>query len=112
MNAGSSRNRSISRRKLLGAAAAGAAALPLMKPRESAADEGTAAVNGRSKQSIVYWCFNAAGEKWDIDRTCQVARDLGCKSVELVPPEHWDTLKKYGLVCAVAPNGMTGAPFM
>jgi hydroxypyruvate isomerase len=112
MNAGSSHNRGISRRNLLGAATAGAAALPLMHAAGLAAEEGTAAVNGRIKQSIVYWCFNAAGEKWDIDRTCQVARDLGCKSVELVVPEHWDTLKKYGLVCAIAPNGMTGAPFM
>ena len=27
-------------------------------------------------------------------------------------PEHWATLKKNSLVCAIAPNGMPGAPFM
>jgi hydroxypyruvate isomerase len=80
--------------------------------RTSQAAQGTAAVNGRIKQSIVYWCFNVAGEKWDMERTCQKAQELGCKSVELVGPEHWDTLKKYGLVCAIASNGMQGAPFM
>ena len=36
----------------------------------------------------------------------------GTKSVELVGPEHWPTLKKHGLTCAIAPNGMPGAPFV
>jgi sugar phosphate isomerase/epimerase len=67
---------------------------------------------GRVKQSVVFWCFNIAGDKWDIDKTCQVAKELGCTSVEIVPPEDWGTLKKYGLTCAIAPNGMPGAPFM
>jgi hydroxypyruvate isomerase len=71
-----------------------------------------AARNGRVKQSVVFWCFNARGEKWDADKTCRVAKDLGCPSVEIIGPEHWNTLKKYGLTCAIAPNGMPGAPFM
>jgi hydroxypyruvate isomerase len=33
-------------------------------------------------------------------------------SVEIVGPEHWDMLKKNGLTCAIAPNGMAGAPFV
>ena len=64
------------------------------------------------KQSIVFWCFNTAGEKWDLERTCQVASELGCASVEVVDPADWATLKKHKLVCALAPNGMPGAPFM
>jgi sugar phosphate isomerase/epimerase len=68
--------------------------------------------NGRINQSIVFWCFNTAGEKWDIDKTCQVAKELKCKSVEIVDPTHWPVLKKYGLTCAIAPNGMPGAPFV
>jgi hydroxypyruvate isomerase len=28
-----------------------------------------------------------------------------------VPPEDWGVLKKYNLVCAIAPNGMPGIPF-
>ena len=47
-----------------------------------------------------------------MERTCQVARDLGCVSVEIVPPEDWPTLRKHGLICAIAPNGMPGAPYM
>jgi hydroxypyruvate isomerase len=101
----------LTRRHLLrGAVAAGAAsALTGLEPH---AVHGQAASKGRVKQSVVYWCFNAAGDKWDVEKTCQVAKDLGCRSVELVDPEHWGVLKKYGLTCAIASNGMPGAPFM
>lgn len=78
----------------------------------ASANEPKAVRKGRVKQSIVYWCFNARGEKWSVEKTCQVAKDLGCLSVEIIEPEHWATLKKYGLTCAIAPNGMPGAPFM
>lgn len=69
-------------------------------------------VHGRIKQSIVFWCFNIAGEMWDLDRMCQVTRDLGVDAVEIVPPSDWGVLRKYGLKCALAPNGMPGAPFV
>lgn len=69
-------------------------------------------VKGNINHSIVFWCFNIAGEKWDVNKTCEVAKSLGCKSVELVDPKDWAVLKKHGLVCAIAPNGMPGAPFM
>jgi len=104
----------LSRRELLQATvAAGAAAslTTLGTDTMSAAAEKTI-VNGRIKQSIVFWCFNVAGEEWDIEKTCQVATSLGCKSIEICGPETWPTLKKHGLTCAIAPNGMPGAPFM
>ncbi|HWA99685.1 MAG TPA: TIM barrel protein, partial [Pirellulales bacterium] len=102
----------LSRRRLLGSAAVAGAAAPLLSATSALSMQGTAATKGRVKQSLVFWCFNVTGDKWDIDRTCQVARELGCVSVELTGPEHWETLKKYGLTCAIAPNGMRGAPFM
>jgi sugar phosphate isomerase/epimerase len=73
---------------------------------------GAAPMKGRIKQSLVYWCFNMTGDQWDLEKTCQVAKDLGCPSIELAGPETWPTLKKHGLICALAPNGMPGAPFM
>src|SRR6185436_12124041 len=48
---------------------------------------------------IVHWCFK---EHFPLDDLCQVAKRLGCKSVELVDPKEWGTLKKYGLACAIA----------
>jgi sugar phosphate isomerase/epimerase len=99
----------ISRRNLLGAAAAAIVAPPVIDRglNTRAAD----APRGRVRQSIVFWCFNSAGEKWDVDTTCRVAKDLRCASVELVDPADWPTLKKYGLTCAIAMNGMAGVPF-
>jgi sugar phosphate isomerase/epimerase len=102
---------SISRRDLLHSAfAAGAAASVGPESILSAADK--VAVNGRIKHSVVFWCFNAAGDQWDIEKTCQIAKGLGLESVEICGPETWGVLKKYGLTCAIAPNGMPGAPFM
>jgi hydroxypyruvate isomerase len=92
-------------------AAAAATALPGLYPASALAAEQSAALRGRIRQSIVFWCFNAAGEKWDVERTCQVAKELGCVSVEIVPPKDWPILRRHGLTCAIAPNGMPGAAF-
>ena len=64
-----------------------------------AATSGPAAVRGTLKQSFVNWCFR---KHWDGEAMCRVAKELGCRSVELIPPDDWPTLKKYGLTCAVA----------
>ena len=67
---------------------------------------------GRIKQSIVHWCFNVAGDKWDTDRICQVAKEIGYGSIELADRSEWPTILKHGLAIAIAPNGMPGAMFM
>jgi len=56
------------------------------------------ATRGRIHQSLVQWCFQ---KYWDMDKMCRIASQLGMKSIELVEPEDWDTLKKYGLACAI-----------
>jgi hydroxypyruvate isomerase len=43
---------------------------------------------------------------------CKIAGRLGCKSIELVGPNDFGTLKKYGLTCALAPNGTPDPPFV
>ena len=45
------------------------------------------------------WCF---GKHWDVEKTCQIAKQLGIPSVELVNPRDWPILKKHGLKCAIA----------
>ncbi len=70
---------------------------------------GAAVKHGRIQQSIVQWCFQ---EYWNIDQLCSLAKSLGCKSVELCAPDDWPTLKKHGLTCAIAFNGMPMPPFV
>jgi len=91
----------ISRRTILQSAGLGAAtamALTFSSCADKRKGMKMAATKGRINQSIVYWCFE---KYWDVEKTCRIAKQLGCKSVELVEPKDWPTLKKYGLVCAL-----------
>jgi len=97
-----------SRRDLLAATTSTAVASTLTG--EGLAD--SSEIAGRIKHSIVSWCFGSMGEKWSMEKQCQVARSLGCRSIELTSPEHWPLQKKYGLTCAIAPNGMPGKPYV
>jgi len=69
-----------------------------------------AATKGRIKQSIVPWCWQDCGDKWSFEKVCQVAKELGCVSVELTEPANYPTLKKYGLTCAIAQIFMNPDP--
>jgi len=93
----------ISRRSILKAAAGIGAggAIALAVPACSVTEKGVprAVTKGRINQSICYWCFQ---KYWDLEKTCRIAKQLGCKSVELVEPQDWPILKEHGLVCAIA----------
>jgi len=113
---GSQASRHVTRRDLMrntGTAAialgAGAMAGQLKAAEKKPQAKGKAVTKGRIRQSIVHWCFS---KHWDVARTAEIAKQLGCESVELVAPEHYPTLKKHGLLCAIASNGMPGAPFV
>jgi hydroxypyruvate isomerase len=67
--------------------------------------------HGRIRQSLTYWCLNAPPWHWDIERICATAVGLGCRSVELVPPESWPVVRRHGLTCAIAHNGMPDPVF-
>jgi len=66
---------------------------------------------GRIKQSLAYWCLTATDWHWDIHQVCRTACSLGCRSVELVPPELWPVVRQYGLENAIAHNGMPDPVF-
>jgi hydroxypyruvate isomerase len=106
------RKSSLTRRRLLGGLAATGTATALAGLSAVDAAEERVIVNGRIKQSVVFWCFNSAGEKWSLDQTCEFTKALGGVSVELVGADDFATIKKNGLTCAIAGNGMSGAPFM
>ncbi len=53
--------------------------------------------HGRINQSVVQWCF-----KMPLADLAAAAASFGCKSVELIPPSDWDTIRKHGLICAIS----------
>lgn len=93
----------ISRRKLLqhsGVATISALGLGISSAQAGEAKaESKQPLKGNINQSVVHWCFK---KYWDLEKTAQIAGQLGIKSVELTPAENWPTLKKYGLTCAIA----------
>ncbi|MDR3632398.1 MAG: TIM barrel protein [Isosphaeraceae bacterium] len=95
-----------SRRKML-ETTAGVAALGVAALDSSANAEDSAARNGRIKQSIVHWCFE---KYWTVEETAKIAKELGCGSIEIVPPKYFPLLKDNGLVCAIAPIDMGDLP--
>ena len=64
---------------------------------------------GQINQSVVSWCF---ANHWSVEETCQHAKNLGCKSVELIDSKHWPVLKKHGLTCAISGIPVEGRPFI
>jgi len=58
------------------------------------------AKNGRIQQSVIHWCF----KPMPVEELANHAARMGLKSVELVAPDYWPTLKKLGLICAISPS--------
>jgi hydroxypyruvate isomerase len=57
----------------------------------------TVATKGRIKQSVSQWCYG----KWSLDELCQVSQKLGLKAIDLLGPNDFATVKKYGLVVSM-----------
>jgi len=93
---------SVSRREMLAAGAA-VAVTGLVSAHEK-----KPIMNNRIKQSICSWCFTSAGEKWSLDKLCEITKELGVSSVELLTPDRFAPLKKHGLTCAISSNTMPG----
>ncbi len=57
-------------------------------------------LKGNVNHSVCKWCYG----KIPLDEMSAAAKKMGIKSIELLGPDDWPTLKKYGLECAMA-NG-------
>ncbi len=55
-------------------------------------------LKGRINHSVCKSCLPKAS----LDDICQAAKEVGIRSVDLMSPPSWPTLKKYGLTCAMA----------
>ena len=76
------------------------AALPAAAPSTARADEPR---KGRLKQAVCKGVFK--GMKLDIDGMCREAARVGAVGIDLVGPEDFSTLKKYGLIPTMVPGG-------
>ena len=92
----------ISRRNLIGGAAAGVTAAALARGGALAlgADDaagGGAARNGRIQQSVCRWCYS----KVELDTLAAEGKKMGLVGIDLLGPKEFDTIKKHGLVCTM-----------
>jgi hydroxypyruvate isomerase len=88
----------MNRRRLLRTAVS-AGALAMARPTLPAQSPG----GGRLKQSVAFWTY----QKWyDMDGLCKEAARIGLKGIDLVTPEQYATVRKYGLTPALT----AGAP--
>jgi hydroxypyruvate isomerase len=58
------------------------------------------AAAGRLKQSVALWCYSRMG----LEALCRAAADIGLSGIDLVNPEDWPTVRKYGLTPAMVPG--------
>ena len=57
------------------------------------------------KQSVSWWCFTEVG--MTPEQLLRAAADIGYAAIELVEPEHWPLIKKYGLAIASTNGGLS-----
>ena len=90
----------MNRRSVLKIAAASLAGAPLAHAQEIKPGP---ARQGRLKQSVCRWCY----KDMSIDDLCRNSVEMGLVAVDLVAPNEWPTLKKYGLVSSMVYSGAT-----
>lgn len=91
----------VSRRTAIRTFAGSAAILGAMGATTTSilAEEETA-LKGNINHSVSRWCYGGIS----LDDLCVASKKMGIKSVELLGPDEWATVKKHGLTCAMC-NG-------
>ncbi len=101
-------NKKFSRRSVLKNLAGSAAffstamALPGVTRASALAKElASSNLKGNINHSVCKWCY----PKIALEDLCKAATLMGLASIELLGPEEWPTLRKYGITCAtIVPN--------
>ena len=93
-NASTSGN-SVSRRAVLAGSAAA-----VVSAGFAAGAEQPKKLKGRINHSVCKWCYGGV----PLEKLAAHCATIGVKSIELVGPGDWPTLKKHGLICAMSPS--------
>lgn len=78
----------------------------LLPERMEAAELKNVKLKGNINHSAARWCYNDI----PLEELCKSAKKIGLSSIELVGPDEWPVLKKYGLTCAMAWGAEKGIP--
>jgi hydroxypyruvate isomerase len=81
------------------AAAVGTSTLGKIAMAEEAKD-GPSVTKGRINQTVCQWCYG----KMKVEDLAANAARMGLKGMDLVGPEHWETLRKHGLTGTMTPS--------
>ncbi|HYC86623.1 MAG TPA: TIM barrel protein [Chryseosolibacter sp.] len=95
-----SKSNELSRRsamKTLAGSAAAIAGVSLSTRLNAAEQRFDIDMKGKINHSVCRWCYNEI----PLEDLCKAAKEIGLQSVELVGPEEWPILKKYGLTSAL-----------
>ena len=99
-------NQKLSRRgalKSMTAAGMAAAASSKIAAQLEAADINPVQLKGNVNHSVCKWCYS----KLTLEELAEAASQFGMHSIELLTPDQFPVIKKYGLVCAMS-NGPGG----
>lgn len=55
-------------------------------------------LKGNINHSVCRWCYG----KQSLEELCEVAVEIGIKSIDLLNPDEWPVVQKYGLTCAMS----------
>lgn len=58
---------------------------------------------GRLRQAVARWCF----QQWSLEELARNAAALGIEGIDLISPEEWPVVRKYGITPSMVPGGGT-----
>jgi len=101
----------ITRRGVLHSLAGGSGALVAgwlgtVSAASAAQPSQAAGLKGNVNHSVCRWCYG----RIPLEELCRAAVKIGLKSIELLRPQDWPLLKKYGLTCAMGSGAGMGIP--
>ena len=101
-------NAAMQRREFLTSVTVAGLSVPFTRADGIAQSQTRVQRKGRIKQALFRQVFG--NPNMAFDEQCRIAADLGCVGFDLIGPQDWPTLKKYGLVPTMAGAGPVTFP--
>ena len=96
----------MSRRAALKTVVAGSAAVAVtgLTSQVQASEPQSAKLKGNIRHSVSRWCYG----KYSLDELCKASKDMGIEAIELLNPDEWPVVQKYGLTVAMCQGAGLG----